>query len=82
MMPIVGDAYYRYEYMRLWWPNQDYFRVTADGVLNAIVNGQMRRAVFDIWLAKKRLSLSPKWWKMAPRDFWVASSNRRTVAPS
>lgn len=50
LMPIVGDAYYRYEYMRLWWPNQDYFRVTADGVLNAVVNGAMRRAVFDIWL--------------------------------
>lgn len=72
LMPIVGDAYYRYEYMRLWWPNQDYFRVTADGVLNAIVNGQMRRAVFDIWLNRDfsrysklvgSASMTPETWE-------------------
>ena len=50
LLPIVGDAYYRSEYMRLWWPNQDYFRVTPGGVWNAIVNPQMRRAILDIWL--------------------------------
>lgn len=50
LLPIVGDAYYRSEYMRLWWPNQDYFSVTPGGVWNAIVNPQMRRAIFDIWL--------------------------------
>lgn len=48
--PIVGDAYYRYDYIRLWWPNQDYFRVSGDGLLNAIVNPAMRQAILDIWL--------------------------------
>ncbi|RME87414.1 MAG: TIGR03663 family protein [Anaerolineae bacterium] len=25
--PVVGDAYYRFDYIRMWWPNQDYFNL-------------------------------------------------------
>ena len=27
--PIVGDNYYKYEYIRMVWPNQDYFNLTS-----------------------------------------------------
>lgn len=50
LMPIVGDAYYRYEYIRLWWPNQGYFNLTPSSIWNTIVNPAMRQAVLDIWL--------------------------------
>ena len=48
--PIVKDNYYRYEYIRLWWPNQDYFNLTPQRILNAFTDPQMRAALFQIWL--------------------------------
>ncbi len=29
MEPIVGDSYYRYDYIRMVWPNQDYFNLVS-----------------------------------------------------
>ncbi|RPI25051.1 MAG: TIGR03663 family protein, partial [Chloroflexota bacterium] len=48
--PVVGQAYYSFEYVRMWWPNQDYFFLTWDRVLNALKDRQMRSAIFQIWL--------------------------------
>jgi predicted membrane-bound mannosyltransferase/DNA-binding beta-propeller fold protein YncE len=30
--PIVGNAYYQFEYIRIWWPNQDYFDFSKSSV--------------------------------------------------
>jgi DNA-binding beta-propeller fold protein YncE len=38
-----------FKYVRLWWPNQDYFGLTADRVLFALRDPQMRAAIFQIW---------------------------------
>ncbi len=46
---ILGDAYYKFDYIRLWWPMQDYFNLTPERILNAIADPQMRTALFDIW---------------------------------
>jgi len=48
--PVVGQAYNRFDYIRLWWPNQDYFGLSWDRIKNAISNPQMREALFQIWL--------------------------------
>jgi uncharacterized protein (TIGR03663 family) len=48
--PIVGQAFYRFEYIRMVWPDQDYFNLTPDRVLNAIRDREMRSALFQIWL--------------------------------
>ena len=48
--PIVKDNYYRYEFIRLWWPNQDYFNLTPQRIINAFTDPQMRSALFKIWL--------------------------------
>ena len=48
--PIVGQAYHRFDYIRLWWPNQDYFNLTPQRILGALRNPQMREALFRIWL--------------------------------
>jgi predicted membrane-bound mannosyltransferase/DNA-binding beta-propeller fold protein YncE len=48
--PIVGQAYYMFQYIRIWWPNQDYFSLTPDRLLYALTNPQMRSAIFQIWL--------------------------------
>jgi len=48
--PVVGQAYYKFEYTRIWWPNQDYFGLTWQRVINALSDPQMRTAIFNIWL--------------------------------
>lgn len=50
--PVVGQAYYEFNYTRIWWPNQDYFGLTWDRILGALTNPEMRQAIFNIWLSK------------------------------
>jgi uncharacterized protein (TIGR03663 family) len=54
--PLLGDSYYRYEYIRMWWPLQDYFNLTADRVVNTFdmraentQAAEVREGLFDIW---------------------------------
>jgi predicted membrane-bound mannosyltransferase/DNA-binding beta-propeller fold protein YncE len=48
--PILGKAYHQFSYIRIWWPNQDYFDVSLDKVFQTIRDPEMRSAVFKIWL--------------------------------
>ncbi|NLG74078.1 MAG: TIGR03663 family protein [Chloroflexi bacterium] len=48
--PIVGQAYYQYDYVRLWWPIQDYYDLTWDRIWHAISDPTMRSALMKIWL--------------------------------
>ena len=45
----LGKDFYRFDYIRMWWPNQDYFNLDRTRVLNAITNPQIREGIFDIW---------------------------------
>jgi predicted membrane-bound mannosyltransferase/sugar lactone lactonase YvrE len=48
--PVVGQAYYSFEYIRIWWPDQDYYDLTWARIWNAISDAEMRSAIFQIWL--------------------------------
>ncbi|MDO9546828.1 MAG: TIGR03663 family protein [Pelolinea sp.] len=48
--PIVKDNYYAFEYMRLWWPMQDYWNLNWERISSALVDPNMRQALFNIWL--------------------------------
>ncbi|MGD0750819.1 MAG: flippase activity-associated protein Agl23 [Anaerolineales bacterium] len=48
--PIVGPNYYQLDYIRMVWPNQDYFALTWPRIWNALTNPAMRDAIFQIWL--------------------------------
>ncbi len=48
--PVVGQAYYQFDYIRMWWPDQDYFNMTLDRLWAALRDPQMRAAIFNIWL--------------------------------
>ncbi len=48
--PVVGTNYYQLDYIRMVWPNQDYFGLTWPRIWNAISNPSMRDAIFQIWL--------------------------------
>ncbi|HML22826.1 MAG TPA: TIGR03663 family protein [Aggregatilinea sp.] len=53
---ILGDGYYEYNFIRLWWPMQDYFGLTYDKVSDVfsvdpdnIAAPYLRQGLWDIW---------------------------------
>lgn len=50
MEPIVKDNFVAYNYVRLWWPMQDYFNLTWERIWNAAKDPRMRKALYDIWM--------------------------------
>lgn len=48
--PIVRNAYDSFNYIRMWWPMQDYFGLTWDRIASALSDPAMRSAILDIWL--------------------------------
>ena len=72
--PALGPGYYRYDYIRMWWPNQDYFGLTKERMANAITNPAIRKGIWDIWLnrdytryaqATGHSDMSPNTWQPA-----------------
>jgi uncharacterized protein (TIGR03663 family) len=52
LTPIVGEAYFEIEYVRMVWPNQDYFNLDdyRDYLKDPETRGAMLNALFKIWL--------------------------------
>jgi uncharacterized protein (TIGR03663 family) len=48
--PIVSANYYRMDYIRMVWPNQDYFSLTWPRLKFALTDPAMRDAILQIWL--------------------------------
>jgi hypothetical protein len=50
---ILGDRYYEFQYIRLWWPMQEYFNLNYDRVANIfgtdLDSRFFRDGLFDIW---------------------------------
>ncbi len=46
---IVGNDYYRINYVRMVWPNQDYFNLTWTRIKDALTNSSLRAALWQIW---------------------------------
>ncbi len=74
--PVVRNEYYRYETVRLWWPNQDYFNISWNSILNTLRNPAMRKAILDIWLNRDytkyaqvtgKNSFTPETWSPSDR---------------
>ena len=75
--PVVGQAYYQFDYIRIWWPNQDYYNLDWPRMREALFNPQMRAAIFQIWLNRdyddyaaltnKQAELSLPTWSPADR---------------
>jgi predicted membrane-bound mannosyltransferase/sugar lactone lactonase YvrE len=55
----LEDRYYRFDYIRMWWPMQDYFNLTPERIINTFdlspenTNAaQIREGMFDIWWSR------------------------------
>jgi sugar lactone lactonase YvrE len=46
---LTKNDYVMYEYMRMVWPNMDYFNLTWNRLWYVVSNPDMRQAVFNIW---------------------------------
>ncbi len=49
---MLGDKYHSFEYIRMWWPMQDYFQLTIDRVRSNLVDPAHRAALRDIWFRR------------------------------
>lgn len=52
--PIVRQDYYMFEYVRLWWPNQDYlvYKWTPKRIWDTLTDPNKRQAIVDIWVSR------------------------------
>lgn len=73
--PIVGQGYERFDYIRMWWPNQDYFGLTWERFANAFTDSGIRAGIIDIWMDRDystyattlgKTDLKP--WTWSPSD--------------
>jgi uncharacterized protein (TIGR03663 family) len=46
---LLKNNYHTFEYIRMWWPMQDYFGLGYESVLNNITNPERLAALWDIW---------------------------------
>ena len=74
---IVGDAYDRFDYIRLWWPNQDYFNLTWDRIVGALKDPAMRSALFQIWLNRNYQPYAQLTKEDLSRTNWSPSAHMR-----
>jgi DNA-binding beta-propeller fold protein YncE len=51
--PVVRDDYYMFEFVRIWWPNQDYFDFTTANIGSGFSSetglSQTQMSTFDYW---------------------------------
>jgi sugar lactone lactonase YvrE len=47
---IVGKDYYHFNYIRMVWPNQDYFNLTWERIKDTLSNPSKRAAIWQIWI--------------------------------
>jgi uncharacterized protein (TIGR03663 family) len=47
--PLLGDRYYQFEYIRMWWPMQDYFNLNAENFSSFLSDPALQRGVWDIF---------------------------------
>lgn len=50
--PIIGNAFYEFKYKRIVWPNQDYYNLTWERIINVLKTPDLREGIFKIWLRR------------------------------
>jgi len=79
----LGNEFYRFDYIRMWWPNQDYFNLDRSRILNAITNPQIREGIFDIWFNRDEFigMVSLDGVKTISKDLWGFKQVRDIMTP-
>ena len=77
LVPIVGQLYNQFDYVRIWWPNQDYFGLTWERVINALRNPELRSALFQVWLNRDYTEYAKVTGKDMSLQNWYPSGRMR-----
>ncbi len=75
--PQLGDRFYRFDFIRLWWPMQDYFDLNANRINNIFVSNTPEGGVDG---AKLRQGLWDIWWNRDYKAYGEATSKNFDVA--
>jgi sugar lactone lactonase YvrE len=75
--PVVGQAYYRFDYIRMVWPNQDYFNLTLARLRDAIDDPAMRSALFQVWLNRDFSAYSEATGREVNLENWSPADTMR-----
>jgi uncharacterized protein (TIGR03663 family) len=51
--PVVANGYYMFEYIRMWWPNQDYFNLSWPVIRDSFLRPDLRAGIFQVWLNRE-----------------------------
>ncbi|MBN1119809.1 MAG: TIGR03663 family protein [Anaerolineae bacterium] len=46
---LIGDRYYQFEYIRMWWPMQDYFDLDWEDFYNVMRDPELQRGLWNIF---------------------------------
>ena len=50
--PVVRENYYRQDFIRMVWPNMDYFNLTPERIKNALLDRDIRAGLMSLWLQR------------------------------
>jgi uncharacterized protein (TIGR03663 family) len=75
--PVVGQAYYMFEYIRMVWPNQDYFGLTWSRIFDALTDPAIRQGLFEIWYNRDFTAYGQAVGKEITRDEWSPADRMR-----
>jgi hypothetical protein len=75
--PIVANSYHRFDFIRIWWPNQDYFDLTWERIVDALTNPQLRQAIFKVWLNRDYKEYAQVTGKDLSLSNWYPSNRMR-----
>ena len=75
--PVVREGYYRYDYVRMVWPNMDYFDLTWDRVVNAVTDPEIREGIFQIWFNRDYTAYGEALEKDMSMQNWYPSDKMR-----
>jgi uncharacterized protein (TIGR03663 family) len=75
--PLLSDRFYQFDYIRMWWPMQEYWNLTWERIRNALTSPEYREALFEIWLNRDYT----KYGELTGRDYslenWQPSDRMR-----
>jgi uncharacterized protein (TIGR03663 family) len=75
--PVVANLYDQFDYIRLWWPNQDYYDLTLERIRGALTDPAMRAALFQIWLNRDYTQYGQEIGRDMSLSTWTPSARMR-----
>ncbi|MBN1311262.1 MAG: TIGR03663 family protein [Anaerolineae bacterium] len=77
--PLLGDRYYRFEYIRMWWPMQDYFELKThpEYIRDFFSNPALQRGVWEIFYKRDYTAYAEATGKNFDLNQWPLADRMR-----